>query len=202
MIVNNIDLIKSLLVFPEGCFYYVQVIQRKKDHPDISGDYKRYQCFITSMDDLNLHLPRIISVCEEFGARAYISLTTRSLEKLGKQCLLEYATRVGEGVYTRVWDIPNRVALSDKVRLKVKGKPRWILDIDVISDVDAIVSECSVAGVNIISKIPTVYGIHLLVEAFNPNAFGSAKMCGEDLILPTGERATLRRECLTVLYAA
>ena len=35
MILDNIDSIKRLLVFPEGVFYFIQGIQRKKENPDL-----------------------------------------------------------------------------------------------------------------------------------------------------------------------
>ena len=48
-ITDNIEKIKSLLKFKEGIFYYVQVIQRKKENPELdTSDIKRYQTFTTS----------------------------------------------------------------------------------------------------------------------------------------------------------
>lgn len=204
MILDNIDRIKKLLKFPDGVFYYVQVIQRKKENPDLPvSDMKRYQCFITSMKDLDIHLPRIKKVCEDYTARAYISLLPRSLEKLGKVCLLEYAKRVNKGLYSRIWDIPNRCALSDEVRYSdKKSKPYRMLDIDKKEDVEAIINYMSGLGIVVIDTLPTINGAHVVVEVFNPTLLSSLKTKQEDYILPGGESFTFRTECNTILYAS
>jgi hypothetical protein len=202
MIVNNIEIIKSLLKFREGIFYYVQVIQRKKENPDLpKSDLKRYQCFITSMEDLDIHLPRIIKVCCDYNARAYISLIPRSLEKLTKQCALEYVKRISSEEYKRAWDIPNRLALSDEVRAKIQGeKPKWLFDIDKIEDKDAIINMIHEKNITISGIIPTPNGCHVLVEAFNPGLLMKYKSY-EDYILPGGEKFTFRPDCNTILFA-
>ena len=151
MILDNIDKIKKILKWPDGVFYFVQVIQRKKENPDLeTSDVKRYHCFITSPKDLDIHLPRIKKVCEDYNARAYISLLPRSLEKLGKQCLLEYAMRVNKGLYSRIWDIPARVALMDGIRLSdKKTKPYRMLDIDKKEDVQAVSDYMTGLGITV-----------------------------------------------------
>lgn len=206
MILDNIDKIKALLVFPDGVFYYVQVIQRKKENPDLPvSDMKRYQCFITSMRDLDIHLPRIKKVCEDYAARAYISLIPRSLEKLGKRCLLEYAKRVSDGLYSRIWDIPNRCALSDEVRYSGrKTKPFRMLDVDKKEDIEAVKKRITEFGIKIIETIPTINGAHIIVEVFNPSILKlvAVQIKQEDYTLPDGQSFTMRAECNTILYAS
>ena len=206
MIVDNIKTIKSLLKFREGIFYYIQVIQRKKENPELDrSDIKRYQCFVTSMKDLDLHLPTVIKTCKDYNARAYISLIPRSLEKLAKQCALEYVKRINSGEYKRAWDIPNRLALSDLVRAKnLDGKPNWMLDVDKIEDKDAIVEFLQKLNIVITAIINTPHGCHILVEVFNPSILilkSEAKKLGEDYELPGGERFTFRPDCNTILFA-
>ena len=202
MILDNINIVKRLLVFKEGVFYFVQVIQRKKDNPELpKSDMKRYQCFITSEKDLDIHLPRIKKVCEDYNARAYISLIPRSLEKLGKQCLLEYAKRVISEDYSRIWDIPNRVALYEETRAgKVLEKPFKMFDIDDKESLQYISNYIDGIGIKIVESIPTPLGYHLIVEAFNPIKLGSLQKKGEDYILPNSSRFTYREDCNTILY--
>jgi hypothetical protein len=202
MILDNIDKVKSLLEFREGIFYYVQVIQRKKENPELSkSDIKRYQTFITSLEDLNVHLPRIKIVCELYNARAYISLIPRSLEKLAKQCALEYVKRISLGEYKRVWDIPNRLALSDEVRAKIPGKkPMWVFDVDEPENTDKIVEIVNKAGISLVDILQTPNGSHILVEAFNPKKLESYRK-GEDYEFPSGEKFTFRPDCNTIIYA-
>jgi len=204
MILDNIDSIKRLLVFPEGVFYFIQVIQRKKENPDLdTSDIKRYQCFITSMRDLDTHLERIKKVCIDFNARAYISVIPRSLEKLGKQCLLEYAKRVNNGLYNRIWDIPNRVALMDDIRYSdKKSKPYRMLDVDNKDHVEAIINCIKEIGITVVATIPTINGAHVFVEVFNPKLLDKLETRGEDYVLPGGESFTFRTECNTILFAS
>lgn len=204
MILDNIDKIKSLLKWPDGVFYFVQVIQRKKENPDLPvSDMKRYQCFITSIKDLDTHLPRIKKVCCDYNARAYISILPRSLEKLAKQCLLEYAQRVNKALYNRVWDIPNRVALSEDIRMSdKKSKPLRMFDVDKKDDVQTIKDFVSEIGIKVVETIPTINGAHIFVEAFNPSLLNGLETRQEDYILPSGESFTYRPDCNTILYAS
>ena len=204
MIIDNISKISSLLKFQEGIFYYVQVIQRRKENPELPKcDMKRYQTFITSMEDLKIHLPRIKKVCEDFNARAYISLVPKSLEKLAKQCALEYVKRINSGEYKRVWDIPNRLALSYDIRVKIPGeKPYWMFDVDNKEDKDPILEFLLKNKVEIVDTIETPNGCHIVVKVFNPKIIDSYKDGDEDYVLPGEHRFTFRPDCNTILYAS
>ena len=201
-ITDNIDKIKSLLKFKEGIFYYVQVIQRKKENPELpKSDLKRYQTFITSLEDLDIHIPRIKKICNDYNARAYISLIPRSLEKLAKECLLEYAKRVANEEYKQAWSIPNRVALNDNIRAKgVYNKPFWLFDIDNAEYYPVIKEIIEDKGIKIFETIDTPNGIHVLVEAFNPKLLAKYKK-GEDYEFPNGEKFTFRGDSNTILFA-
>lgn len=202
-IIDNLEKIKSLLEFREGIFYYIQVIQRKKENPSLDvSDIKRYQTYITSKEDLDRHFPRIMKICKDYCARAYISVIPRSLEKLTKACALEYVKRINSGEYKRAWDIPNRLALSPEVRAKSKGgkKPLWMLDIDNPDDKEAISKLILEKGIRVAEELPTLNGYHLLVETFNPSLLADYKK-GEDYVLPDGERFTFRQEANTILFA-
>ena len=203
-IVDNIEIVKSLLKFKEGIFYYIQVIQRKKENPSLpKNDIKRYQTFITSIEDLKIHLPRIKKVCEDYNARAYISIIPRSLEKLAKQCALEYMKRVNSEEYKRVWDIPNRVALSYDIRAKFPGdKPNWMFDVDDPKDKDPIVEFLSKNNITLVGVLETPNGYHIVVKVFNPKLIVDYKVGDEDYVLPGGHRFTFRPDCNTILYAA
>lgn len=204
MILDNIEKIKSLLVFREGIFYYIQVIQRKKENPDLQKtDYKRYQVFVTSKEDLERHLPRIIKTCEDYNARAYISIIPRSLERLAKACLKEYAERVCQEDYSRVWDIPNRAALSPETKApKILPKPYRMFDVDEAEKCDGIIAFLRENRINVLFKIPTPNGYHIIAEAFNPSCIAKYKK-GEDYVFPDDiGRCTYREECNTILYAS
>lgn len=89
--VNNFDLIKPLLLFPtkEDNFYFVQILQRKKDHKGIrlggsnnnSRLIKAY--YIKSQEHLDTHTEEMIKLAQVFNARVSINLNPRSFEKAG-----------------------------------------------------------------------------------------------------------------------
>lgn len=204
--VNNYEKIKSLLVFKKDItYYFIQVIQRRKDNPDLSkSEIQRGFWFITSMEDFDLHWPRIKKTCEDYKARAYISLIPRSLEKLGKKCLLEYSKRVAGNEYTRVFSIPQKNALSVET-IDCNGlieKPRWCIDIDKDSDMPKI-SEMFLGFTEIRSILKTPKGYHLIIDCFNPKVISSYKISKsrDDYKFASGEEFTLRKECNTILYS-
>jgi len=214
MKIDNLNKIRPLLVFKTGknntpeIYYFVQVIQRRKDNPEMEGsEYQRGSWFITSTKELDKHWPRIVKTCEDYNARAYISLTPRSLSKLCKKCLLEYTNRIITEDYNRIYDIPKKAALSDYT-IQSRGiidKPRWVVDIDdpeYYATINSIMNNIT----KVIDIIPTSSGgYHLLVEAFNPKKLqpfceGSCELYG-DYKLSSGEEFTLRLECNTILYS-
>ena len=58
--IDNYAQIVPLLKFEEGTFYYLQVLQRKKDNPEMSWQTKqRYFKFIRTLEELEtLELPK------------------------------------------------------------------------------------------------------------------------------------------------
>lgn len=217
MIVDNSKDIVNLLNFKTNSkgkpeiYYFVQVIQRRKENPDLPiQEIQRYAWWITDLEVLKKSWDRLKDMCKHFKARAYISITPRSLEKFGKQCMFEYSKRVANNDYSNIHNIPKKVALS-KETIQSKGvvnKPRWIIDVDIkdsynLEDVKKFISNYT----NILCVLDTPNGYHLVIESFN---YGSMKeflvsKVREDykFINDLGEELlfTLRREGNTILYA-
>lgn len=206
MEIDNRGLIEDLLVFDKSgsIYYFVQVIQRRKDNPSLDrSEFQRGYWYITSLSDLDLHWPTIVKRCKDYNARAYISLCSRSLEKLCKYCLYEFSGRVLSGNYSRVYNIPQRVALSDNT-LDKSGCYYWCIDIDTRDEVvlSGIVSYLS-GLTKIHSTLLTPSGYHLIVSSFNLGRISSylVNKSREDYSLPGGLDFTLRRQCNTILYS-
>ena len=205
--VNNFDKIKSLLVFKKDVtYYFIQVIQRRKDNPDLpKPEMQRGFWFITGLNDLEIHWPRIKKICNDYNARAYISLIPRSLEKLGKKCLLEYSKRVANNEYSKIFAIPQKNALSKETIhcSDLLKKPWWCVDIDVDSSMPFI-SETFLKFTNIRSILKTPNGYHLIIDCFNPKLIEQyrIKRGSDDYDLGNNIKFTLRKECNTVLYSS
>lgn len=87
--VDNFDRIRKLLNFrSKDDFYFVQVLQRKKDHNNtkVNGTNNNSRLikvyYISSLEYFDFVKPEIIELCKVFGARAGINLNRRSFERM------------------------------------------------------------------------------------------------------------------------
>lgn len=172
--VNNFNLINSLLKFDSvNDFYFVQLIKRKKDNPEMKKDVSVIDnFFVYSGEDLPKLEEKIINLCEYHNARTYIRMNVRNSEKIAletlkvvTQCIIDKDYRGVKSAYLSACGSHS----SDKNK-------KWIIDIDtkdndyiteVISDVLGLLPKGNV----IYGKIPTKNGFHLLTGGFNPQLF-------------------------------
>ena len=91
MIMNNFEKIKEILKFEnENDFYFLQVLKRRKDNPEMDRDVKVVKSFyIFSQEELDKCSTVIIHLCEFENARAYIRLNRRNLQSVGIELLKE-----------------------------------------------------------------------------------------------------------------
>ena len=185
--IDNFELIKPLLEFPnDDTYYHLQILRRGKDHPKLPAANRMIKAyFICSLESLDYVEDEVKKLCEFFKARAYINLTPKSIKKTAMLQIKYLAQRVYEGDYKKIWKSWNTCAGE------IKGeKPRWIVDIDHNVDdpnlepawgaiADFIDYECEPIihpfGESIIPKviidIPTKNGVHLITTSFNLQQF-------------------------------
>ena len=129
--INNLELIKSLLNFTdEGDFYMLYVFKRKKDQPE--GEKDNHQSVrtiktycIESIDHLERRYDEIKQLCEMFKARAYIHVQKQNQEDVSLNMMVELAQRIQNGQH-------NQKGLFDSVVGQVKTQEkRWIVDVDM-----------------------------------------------------------------------
>lgn len=174
--VNNFTLIRSLLKFDsEDDFYYTQLIQRKKENPDIRGDWAVKTWTINSFEKFDELTPDIIALAIQFNARATIRLNRRSRRQCALETLAELASNIAKGDYTP----------PDKVHSSVMGKfhadpvKKWLLDADdiapdspIVDDVLYFINQLQPEGNKLVSVIPSKSGCHIITTPFNPVSFG------------------------------
>ena len=87
--VNNIELIKPHLIFPnERSFYFIQIIKRKKENPEMTGYSLPVESFyIFSIEQLDRVMPHIIEKCEQNRARAYIKMNTLDMQSVALETI-------------------------------------------------------------------------------------------------------------------
>jgi hypothetical protein len=131
--IDNINIIKSLMNFEEkGDFYMLYVFKRKKDQPE--GEKDNHQSVrtiktycIESIDHLERRYDEVKQLCEMFKARAYIHVQKQNHRDVSLDMLASLAERIKNGVQ-------NQKGLFDSVVGQIKTQEkRWIIDVDDIS---------------------------------------------------------------------
>lgn len=114
--VNNFEQIEKLLVFPNpDCFYFVQILQRKKDHKGerLGGSNNNSRLikayYIKSVEHLNIHKEEMIKLAEVFNARVSINLNPRNFRKAAFHVLQKIANQMCNDDYASVVKAYNSV---------------------------------------------------------------------------------------------
>ena len=172
--IDAINLIKHLLTFEsEDDFYYLQILQRKKDNPEIGSNsrvIKNY--YITSFEHLLSNYKEIKLLCKVFNARASLRLNKRSFERVGFKALENIANTMQNKEYKRLKNSYDRACGL----LSSEKNKKWIVDIDSddvqwLEQVINAIQPCEPQGDKIIIQIPTKSGIHLITKPFNTQQF-------------------------------
>lgn len=172
--INNIDKILPLLTFEtKDDFYYLQILQRKKENPELGSNsrvIKNY--YINSAEYLQKRYPEIIKLCEVFNARASIRLNKRSYKKVGMKAMVNLANTMMNEEYSFLkssYDRACGLGHNDKNKT-------WIIDIDKneviwLEQIINSIQPCQPEGDKIVAQIPSKTGIHLITKPFNTMDF-------------------------------
>ncbi len=164
---NNIQLIAPLLDFPnEDTFYHLQIIKRKKEHPELgSNSYIVKTYYVSSLEYLDLKMSEIINLCDYHNARAMINLNKRSFEKLAYQML----KKVTDCILVKDFKSVRKAYESVCGSFSNETNKKWIVDVDTKEDyylVD-VIKYLQLEKVNILAVIPTKNGFHLITNPFD-----------------------------------
>lgn len=183
--IDNFELIKPLLNFPnDDIYYHLQILRRGKDRPELPAANRVIKAyFICSLEGLDYVEDEVKKLCKFFEARAYINLTPKSIKKTTMLQIKYLAQRAYEGDFKKIWKSWNTCAGE------IKGEePRWVVDIDnnsnsyLIKDklynietfIDKMCEPKDVypyRGSKVIIDIPTKNGYHLITIPFNLQQF-------------------------------
>jgi hypothetical protein len=197
--IDNFDLINPLLSFDsKEDFYYLTVIKRRKDNPDLPRSEKTVKSYFLYEGDLIKFKGSIADLCRVNNARAYLRLNRRNIkdtalkmnEKLAK-FLIDREYKACESLFEKVCG----EAHSEYDR-------KWVIDLDT-KDNDMIqkyiyaLVETYDSGSNSpenVIGIPTINGLHIICRPFNTDLF--AKICLKELI----EVPAIHKDNPTLLY--
>lgn len=176
--INNFELIKNILDFSDlDKFYFVQILKRKKDNPELEKNTKVIDSFyIYSESQFDSVSSKIIDLCDRNNARAYIRLNRRSDKKIALNLLAKVATRIANNEY-KVRDLYDSVAGETHS----EENKTWVVDVDYellnqVSEIEQLVIllQSKINRISIYHRVPTKTGIHLITGPFNIQDFNSA----------------------------
>lgn len=170
------NLIKPFLKFDnEDDFYYLQIIQRKKENPHLGSNsrvIKNY--YIRNINYLEKHYNEIKTLCNVFNARAMLRLNKRSYRKVAFKALQNVANTMSNEEYkhiSKAYDSACGKGHNDKEK-------KWIVDVDVNDshvnegELCNFINSCQPLDRNkIYTRLPTKNGYHLLTKPFNTKEF-------------------------------
>ena len=182
--VNNIHKVRKLISFDdEFDFYFVQILKRRKDNPDLKRDMVVIANYhIESFEQYDSLIPHIVNICEAENARAYFRINRRNYKHLSYHMLKKVVDVIASGMVKSLKGTFDSVAgkhHSDKDK-------KWIVDIDWV-DIYSLdnpegfyVEEVKlmVLGLQsetkkepLVTVIPTKNGLHLITRPFNLKKF-------------------------------
>lgn len=178
--VDNFEKIRELLEFrSKDDFYFLQILQRKKDHKTsgmkVNGANNNSRLvkayYIHSLEYFDFIKPEVIELCELFNARAGINLNRRSYEKMALQHLRKVTDQIINEEYTKACKAyPSVVGAYNNDTDK-----KWIIDIDnnlwteedVRDLVEKELNNITPVGDKFIIALPSKNGWHAIVKLFN-----------------------------------
>jgi len=179
--IDNSSKIRDFLSFGDDDFYFVQVIKRRKDNPDmVSGQSTLKNYYINSIEEYDKMLPIIQRQCEFENARAYFRLNKRNYKSLGLKVMNRGLIFISSNQHKAIRNVFDTVAgehFTDPVK-------KWLVDVDIENSKPYDFSEYSKAiAVKLyelqeqtkhepmVEEIETTNGIHFITRPFNLKVF-------------------------------
>lgn len=164
-----------MLRFEEDYFYFIQIIQRKKEIPELGSNNRIIRSYmISSLEKLEKNEAEIIQICQMFNARAYIHLNRRKWSKIALECLRHNAELIANGQHDGIKS--SLETIIGRYNCEPKGEKTWIVDIDeklpqYTMQVEGFINSIEPEGLKVKSILPTKNGYHLITKPFNSQMF-------------------------------
>lgn len=188
MVIDNFDKIRQYLTFDEDDFYFVQIIQRKKDgNPDLvssNNNYRKVKSFhIQSLEDFDRRRKSIMDLCRQNNARAYIYMNRRNFCSVAIDNAIEILTNFKLGTPKKAKESYDSCCSK---YCKPHIKKKFLVDVDTkdeatLNEFIRIVNSCrsefnkdgiyDVCTRNVLDVIPTKNGFHLFTVGFDKGMF-------------------------------
>lgn len=178
MKIDNFKQLRKHLTFHNpNEFYFLQIIQRKKDGNEglhVRNGYRLIRSYyIYSLEEFDSLESRIKELCESNNARAYINLNVRNAQEVALECIRKYADLVAGNFAFHGNNIWDSMCGSTKAR---GYKSLWVVDVDCkeefyLNKVIEIISQCRHNDDFTLYTVPTLNGYHILCNGFDTKQF-------------------------------
>ena len=177
-----IDFIRMIGDFPEDTegnlpdkYYVVELVRRGKDNKDLpAANYHFKNYYIYSINHLNKYKQEIIDICNLLKLRAYCSVNYKLMSQVALDTIAECTRRIAMHDCRRFYSIFE----SASGKFVDRGNSLWIVDVDDVTEdstieaLEALIDNMkSGYNKNVIYKMPTKSGIHLITHPFNLQQF-------------------------------
>jgi hypothetical protein len=197
---NNFSKIKELLDFDnENTFYFIQILQRRKENPNMKSGVRIIDNFyLYSVEDLDKLKDKIIETCEKYNARAYINVNKLNLERIALFAMKKTASLIIEKQYKALKNVYASVCGSHTS----ENSKRWVIDIDtdelkyksvIVDFINHLHSQNKKTEYKIIAEIPSKTGLHIISNPFNLKFFN-------DKMQELGIKINVHKNNPTILY--
>jgi hypothetical protein len=176
--VNNFNTIKEHLIFPnERSFYFVQILKRKKENPEMKTYSLPVESFyIFSNEQFERVMPHIIEKCEQNRARAYIKMNTLDANSVGLEAISVLTQELRQGNWKSLSKAFNSAC---GICGKQDGTEKlYLVDIDEQDYSKVVEVEEYINSLNPVDNrykikmvVPTKNGWHLLSTGFDMQSF-------------------------------
>jgi hypothetical protein len=199
--IDNFDFINPLLSFDsEEDFYYLQIIKRRKDNPELPRSEKTVKSYFLYEGELMKFKGSIADLCRVNNARAYLRLNRRNI----KDIAFKMNKKLADYLMDREYKACESLFESACGNGHSEHDKKWLIDFDTKDY--SIIGQYIVILANTygidnlefstekIYHIPTINGYHIICRPFNTDLF--AKLClQERLAIPS-----IHKDNPTLLY--
>lgn len=197
MTIDNFNIVSPWFdnLSDQGDFFFVQVIQRKKEcnigsNNNVIKDYHFFdkETFLTKKEE-------ITTLCKAFNARAYFWVNPRNCKEIQYEIIKETLEAIELGTH-KLFKCVSK-ALGRKRCNRYKSK--WILDFDtknwyLINKYLEIVYKCRPDGIKVNTFIKTINGIHVITDPFDLRQFK------QKLVIAKLDNIDIHKDNPTILY--
>jgi hypothetical protein len=182
--VNNVKYVREMLSFEDkDDFYFLQILKRRKDNPDLKRDMIVVTNFhIESFEQYDSLMPHVMSMCNSENARAYFRVNRRNYTHLSYHMLKRVVEVISSGAVKSLKGSFDSVCgqhHNDKDKT-------WIVDIDTADtrsidnpdgyvefDVEKLIYELQAETKKepMTVLFPTKNGYHFITRPFNLKKF-------------------------------